>query len=156
MTRQSSVTPYRCHSFRRYERESKMTKCWICSTESDTSEHKIKRKDLIQMYGKGPYKGDHALVHFKSGRQSLIHGPNSKRIKFENNLCGECNSAFTQPFDLAYDKFIEWFENNKKFVFKKRVFDWKLVYGDDFLKLQTNLFKYFAKCLGCRIADHGS
>jgi hypothetical protein len=140
---------------RRYARESKMKKCWICSAESNTSEHKIKRKDLIQLYGKGPYKGDHALVHFKDGKQTLVHSPNSKRVKFESNLCNECNSAFTQPFDLAYDKFIVWFDNNREFVYRKRVIDWKIVYGDDFITHQTNLFKYFAKCLGCRIDDYG-
>ena len=131
-----------------------MSKCWICSANSNSSEHKIKRKDFIRLWGKGPYKGDDALVHFKDGKQTLIHGPNSKRIKFDNDLCDECNSSFTQPFDLAYDKFIDWFDLNKDLVYKKRVIDWKIVYGDEFVEKQTNLFKYFAKCLGCRIADH--
>ena len=107
------------------------------------------------MYGKGPYKGDHALAHFKDGKQTLVHGPNSKKLKFENNLCNECNSAFTQPFDKAYDNFIEWFDSNRDFVYKKRVINWQFVYGDDFVTQQTNLFKYFAKCLGCRIDECG-
>ena len=135
---------------------NKMNKCWICSAEANSSEHKIKRKDFIKLWGKGPYKGDSAIAHFKNGKQTLIHGPNSKKIKFDNNLCNKCNNSITQPFDLAYDKFIDWFDSNNEYVYQKRVIDWQTVYGDEFVEKQTNLFKYFAKCLGCRILDYGN
>lgn len=132
-----------------------MNNCWICKSDSNSSEHKIKRKDFIRLWGKGSYKGNNAIVHFKEGKTTLIHGPNSKRIKFDKSLCNHCNSSLTQPFDKAYDEFIEWYDLNKDFVYEKRVIDWKLVYGEDFIDKQTNLFKYFAKCVGCRIADYG-
>lgn len=89
-------------------------KCWICGKIADSSEHKIKKSNLVKLWGKGPYKGDNALLRLKNSQQDAIQGPDSAILKFNKNLCHNCNSTRTQPFDNAYDEFIQWFEGQKK------------------------------------------
>lgn len=45
--------------------------------------------------------------------------------------------------------------NLNRDVYSKRVIGWYRVYGESFGVKQALLFKYFAKCIGCRISDHG-
>lgn len=130
-------------------------KCWICGSEANSSEHKFKKKDFKRLWGEGPYRGEATIAHVANGTMSNVHGPNSDRAKFSPCLCEECNNSFSQPFDLAYDEFIDWFELNKLDVYQKRVINWEDVYGDSFPEKQRNLYKYFAKCFGCRIANFG-
>ncbi len=132
-----------------------MSKCWICKSPADSSEHKIKKSDLIRLWGRGPYKNDKGLLHFRVGNQKLIQGPDSSILKFDKTLCHNCNTTLTQPFDKSYDEFINYIDNNYKEILYKRMINFKSVYGDEFEGKQRDLFKYFAKCIGCRIADAG-
>ena len=77
--------------------------CGICGQPSDTSEHRIKKSDLVQQYGTGPYRGTETLMHFKAGRVSKVQGPDSALVKYRKDLCGQCNSSFTKPFDLIWN-----------------------------------------------------
>ena len=127
--------------------------CWICQSISQTGEHRIKKSDLVERFGKGPYGGPDAPVHIKEGRIRDVQGPASKLVKYEKNLCANCNNTFTQPFDKAYEEFIAWIAKNRVEVISRRVIDLEVVYGSDWETKQRNLFKYFAKCLGCRLDE---
>ena len=67
--------------------------CWICGQPSETGEHRIKKSDLVQRFGKGPFRGGDTLVHVKAGRMRDLQGPDSKRVKYEKNLCAYCNNT---------------------------------------------------------------
>ncbi len=125
--------------------------CWICKKPSETGEHRIKKSDIVERFGKGPFRGDNALVHFKAGRSSDLQGPDSKLVKYEKNLCAKCNSSFTQPFDKAYEQFVAWVMVNEPAVLRRRVIDFEAVYGEEWESNQRNLFRFFAKCFGCRL-----
>jgi hypothetical protein len=56
---------------------------------------------------------------------------------------------------VAYEQFIAWVTDNEIDVLKRRVIDFEAVYGIDWEEKQRNLFKYFAKCFGCRIDGIG-
>ena len=129
--------------------------CWICGELSDTSEHRIKCSDFVQRFGKSPYKKDNELVHVKEDRIRPIQGPGSQLIKYEKNLCAECNNASTHSFDEAYKEFISWVTQNGQQILERRVIDFEVVYGADWQDKQLKLFKYFAKCFGCRISEAG-
>jgi hypothetical protein len=129
--------------------------CWICRKPSETSEHRIKKSDIIRQFGKGPYRGINGLTHVKSDKMRDLQGPDSSLIKYEKNLCSNCNNKVTQPFDVAYEQFIAWVTDNEIDVLKRRVIDFEAVYGIDWEEKQRNLFKYFAKCFGCRIDGIG-
>jgi len=129
--------------------------CWICGKPSETGEHRIKKSDLVEKFGKGPYRGDHTLVHVKEGRFRDLQGPDSELVKYEKNLCAYCNNTLTQPFDKAYEAFISWLMQNEAEVLKRRVIDFERVYGSDWANKQLDLFKFFAKCFGCRLDEAG-
>lgn len=128
--------------------------CWICQTNiADTSEHALKKTDIIRVYGKGSY---HKLrekqpIHFKNGTQTKLQGANSDVIKNPKDLCKVCNNTLTQPYDRAYDRFIEYIINHNDLILERRFIDFEEIYGKDFPTQQTNLFKYFIKSFGCRI-----
>lgn len=116
--------------------------CWICGQEANSKEHIIKKSDLTRVFGNGPYKGDNALAHIKNGRQQLIQGPNSDKIKYRDSLCHDCNTTATQPFDFAYNKFIDFIYENEQGILRKRFIDFADIYGPDFESGQRNLYKY--------------
>lgn len=128
-------------------------KCWICGVPAETREHKIKKSLLVALHGKGPYKGDDAMVHVKDQKIRDVQGPDSQRIKYSASLCADCNNRRTQPFDLAYHQFCEFVINNEADVLKHRVIDFHNVYGGTFECGQLNLFKYFVKMLGCHLSE---
>ena len=129
--------------------------CWICGNSSETCEHCVKKSDLVERFGKGPYPGDSALVHVKEGRVRRMQGPDSKLVKYEKNLCAYCNNTLTQPFDNAYETFITRVMQIQIEVLKRRVIDFEVVYGADWANEQRHLFKYFAKSFGCRLDEVG-
>ncbi|MEX0678078.1 MAG: hypothetical protein WD063_13435 [Pirellulales bacterium] len=129
--------------------------CWMCGKASETGEHRIKKSDLVERFGKGPFRGADALVHVKAEQMCDLQGPNSKLVKYEKNLCAHCNSTATQPFDKAYEQFVPWVMENEAEVLKRRVIDFEAVYGADWENKQRDLFKFFAKCFGCRVDEAG-
>jgi len=131
------------------------TYCWICKQVADSAEHRVKKSDLVSLHGTGSYKGEDALVLVREGKEFLIQGPNSKVVKYKKNLCAKCNNDLSQPFDKAYESFINYFLHNESIVLKRRFIDFKDVYGDEFEVGQRDLYKYFVKSFGCRLANDG-
>jgi hypothetical protein len=86
---------------------------------------------------------------------SKIQGPNSDTLKYQPNFCGNCNSSTTQPFDVAYEKFMKWIYENESQVLKRRFIDFSDVYGETFEADQRNLYKYYVKSFGCRLNEAG-
>lgn len=132
-------------------------RCWICGAPAKSAEHRLKKSDLVRLYGRGPYIGDDELLHFPEGRTEpiVVKGPNACSLKYTPSLCHNCNTNFTQPFDRAYDFFIEWVISHHDQVLRKRFINFAEVYGDKFEELQRNLFKYFTKSFGCRLVETG-
>jgi len=129
--------------------------CWICQAPADSAEHRIKKSDLVRVYGKGPYVGGAAPAHVRNQKVTNVQGPRSGRLKYPPSLCHKCNTTGTQPFDRAYDHFISWLYKNEPTVLGKRLINFEDVYGADFAAGQLNLFKYFVKSFGCRLRDSG-
>lgn len=130
-------------------------KCWICGKHADSSEHRVKKSDLLRHFGRGSYRGNSAVAHVTQGEISPVQGPNSDLLKYKASLCKHCNNTFTQPFDRAYDTFVRWVENNEDSVLFRRFIDFHDVYGSDFELSQRNLYKYFTKSFGCRLVYAG-
>jgi len=129
--------------------------CWICQAPADSAEHKIKKADLVRTYGKGPYVGGSAPVHVRGGKVTSVQGPGSTKLKYEPSLCQSCNTAGTQAYDRAYDRFITWLFENELAVLRKRLINFEDVYGRNFEEGQLNLFRYFVKSFGCQLVDAG-
>lgn len=130
-------------------------RCWICGKTADSREHVIMKTDLVRAYGKGSFSPESGPAHVKDGKIKTLQGPDSTGVKYQSSLCQDCNNAFTQPFDLAYDRFIDWILQNEESVLRCKFIDFQDVYGNEFAVSQTNLFKYFVKSFGCRLVDAG-
>jgi hypothetical protein len=131
-------------------------RCWICGAVADSAEHRIKKKDLIRAYGKGPYNRSTGPLHVRGGKLTPIQGPSSKRIKYAAALCHRCNTTATQPYDKAYDRFISWVFENEELVLRRRLINFADVYGLKFEVSQLDLFKYCVKSFGSRLIDAGA
>ena len=130
-----------------------MVKCWICGGVFNSREHKFKRSDLVRSSATWA-PGDRPYFVGSGGRRR-IPSADSRIATFGKVLCGDCNSARTQPFDRAYEVFSEWVNSANHNIMAMPQLDFSCIYGADFETAVLNLQKYFVKHLGCRLAsDH--
>jgi hypothetical protein len=130
--------------------------CWICEAPADSREHKIKRSDLVREFGTGAFD-DGDLLHAVEGQRCReLQGPNSSRLKYQPVLCGDCNSARSQPWDRAYEAFNSWVFEHQRTVLSRRFVNLYEVFGEEgVVESCPNLYKYFVKAFGCRLASAG-
>ena len=125
--------------------------CWICgSKDNPTREHKFKASDIRRHYGRQTM---YVAREEEDGFRSLhAQGPNSKHLKFESVICHHCNSTLTQASDRAYDQFVQVVGSESQAeIASQRAYE----YLEDAKGSEEyiNLFRYFAKLLGCHLAD---
>lgn len=130
-----------------------MRQCWICGDPATTAEHKIKKSDLVRVHGRGRAFSAANLSYKRSDDSVVVlQGPDSKWVKWTDVLCAPCNNHKTQPFDRAYEELIDYAEAHRAHLLESRQLDFGAIYGGEWREKQRNLFKYFAKALGCKIA----
>lgn len=125
--------------------------CWICGDPADSREHKFKKTDLARSSATWLPADQPYFVSGSGVRR--IQGPKSQLVTFGKVLCQKCNSARTQPYDLAYERFAKWVVDKDATLMAKPELDFAEIYGAEFETGVLNLLKYFAKHLGCRIAS---
>lgn len=130
--------------------------CWICRSPADSSEHRFKRSDLVRRYGRSWSSRDRPFILRGDGNPQRSQGPNDRLNKYEKTLCQPCNNARTQPFDRSYEIFSDWVFHEAGTLYRCGKLDFRKIYGrPNFAREVINLLRYFAKCLGCRLADAG-
>ena len=91
--------------------------CWCLDAPPDSREHRFKRSDLVQQFGRGPYLGsDETVVSTNDGKLVPVQGPRSSELKFRPNLCRRCNGARSQPFDKAWATFTAYVAANEEMI----------------------------------------
>jgi hypothetical protein len=129
--------------------------CWWCGGGADSCEHRHKASDLRREFGRDEYDARDVILSRSHGRpEVLVPGPNAKAAKFSNNFCARCNNERSQPFDRAYDKFVEWFLAHEAEVEQTGVVPLNEIF-EDYELGSYQLLSYFAKHIGNRIADCG-
>jgi hypothetical protein len=124
--------------------------CWICgSAEILTREHKFKASDLRRHFGA------HTMLVGVSGVEApmrIAQGVKSRNLKFKNTICERCNSSVTQESDHAYDRFIQLLEH---YGSDREAFQCAFNHPEFQIEgpLYTPLFRYFAKLIGCQLAE---
>lgn len=129
--------------------------CWWCGQPADTGEHKFKRSDLHRAFGRGAWGQDNPVIHVSVRGQGNLDSSNAARLKFTPVLCADCNSARSQPFDLAYERFADYFVINADRLLDEGSFDWAAVFPNDWRAGQLNVARYWVKHIGCRLAHEG-
>ncbi len=133
------------------------TKCWWCGSNELTGEHKMKKTELEMLYGKVYPKGN-LINHIKYKTETKgrnIQSSASNRVKFEQNLCKNCNGNRSQNFDKAYQILIEYYYLNRNRIKELKSINLEEVFGDDWNSQYLNVERYIGKHLGCRLAEIG-
>jgi hypothetical protein len=105
-----------------------------------------KASDLRREFSAEEYQaGD--IILSRSGEPVDLRGPNAQVAKFGNNLCARCNNERSQPFDRAYDRFIEWFLANEVAVEDSGLIPLNDVF-EDWEEGSTLVISYYAKSRG--------
>lgn len=126
--------------------------CWWCGAVADSQEHKFKLKNLKRL-SQGSKKnlvwvGDESYREIRSIKKS-------HHVRFRANLCASCNNTRSQPFDLAYDGFVDYLWSHGRRLQCYRYVNMKRIYGEDWNEQVRNLARYFVKQIGCRIEHDG-
>jgi hypothetical protein len=128
--------------------------CWWCGSAANSREHKFKRTDIEREFGRGPYRDGQTLVkHGYDQRPSDVTGSKSKVFKFEPTMCTRCNGERSQPFDAAYDEFMDYLSDNEAAVLGSGEVDLRMIFGVGWELKSLDLARYFIKHICCRLAN---
>lgn len=128
-------------------------KCWWCGDSATSREHRHKRSDVVRLFGYGKYEGPGAPVRGVGERLRDIRGPNSMQLKFPASLCHNCNTARSQPFDRAYEAFIDYLHEHGELILGNNLVDYKNVFGSRWRQQLGDLTRYIVKHACCRLAE---
>lgn len=132
--------------------------CWWCGSRELTGEHKFKKKDLERLYGKGTEfdKIGVSIIDYRSNKLAKkLQSSKSIFAQFEKSLCPQCNNSKSQPFDLAYDRLIEYYLKNEEEIKSEKYVDFFNIYGENWEEGKRNFSKYIMKHVGCRLSEAG-
>lgn len=129
--------------------------CWWCGRPADSREHRFKKSDLVAQFGAGSYISSGGVVRGIAGRLQEVQGPNSRAMKFAAFLCQACNNARSQPFDRAYERFIQHVVESEAVILRANAIDLGAVYGPSWRAGHSDFARYVAKHVACRLAEAG-
>lgn len=133
------------------------SRCWWCGSTDLTGEHKYKKTELELLYEK-VYGKNNLVNHIKYKTESNgknIQSSASDRVKFEKNICKLCNNTRSQKFDVAYEKFIDYYYQNRIQITESHVIDLEDVFGSSWEEGYLNVKRYIGKHVGCKLAENG-
>jgi hypothetical protein len=129
--------------------------CWICGSAGPLSkEHRVKRTDLQDLFGK--VSAEHPLYfHNNDRRNQRIISLKNDRLKSGGQICISCNSARTQPHDDAWTKLSRALRRRLPYMEAGQRFSGTRVFAPDTRRQMLYAHLYFVKLFGCHIADLG-
>lgn len=126
-------------------------RCWWCGEVADSREHRVKASQLRKMFS----TADHLMLSGKDGeRPTRLNGVKAKPMLFPKVLCAKCNNSRSQPFDEAYDMFVQKIWDDPEYFRDRSEFDMVDIFPDD-PDGEAKLARYYLKNIGCRIAEIG-
>lgn len=124
--------------------------CWICKINYvDSKEHKYKKDLLKKIAFNSSNKSDKPYLFNLNNSGGLLQGPASEKVQYDNIICSICNNQYSQPWDKAYSKFINFFIQDTCITHV----NFKQIFGINYIKDFINLYKYFTKSLGCALVN---
>ena len=125
--------------------------CWWCGGVADSREHRVKASQLRKMFA----SANHLFLSGKAGsRPTRINGIKANSVRFPKVLCRNCNNVRSQPYDVAYDKFVQKVWDDPECFRDRTEFDMAEILPDDPYGA-AKLARYYVKNIGCRIAELG-
>lgn len=128
-------------------------RCWWCGAPADSREHRLKKSDLVREFGKPPFTDLRTLTRFYGDDRHDFSGPGSRLVQFQPSMGMRCNNARSQPFDVAWDRFVTYLVEHEAEVLETRSLDLEAIFGTDWASAAADVERYVVKHLICRIAD---
>lgn len=126
-------------------------RCWWCGDVATTSEHKFKHSDLRRVAGESKHASN--VYKFSETYNGLLRSLNKgSQVRWGKNLCAQCNNATSQPFDRAYDRFVEYLLDSFEVLYQRRGVDWTDIFGDEWQQGVHDLSRYLVKQFCCMMA----
>lgn len=125
--------------------------CWWCGNLATSREHRHKKTDIIEVFGKE--LGGDAII-LKDNKTIDIQGPKSKLLKFPKVLCHDCNTRKSQSFDYSYDKFIKYIQANCDHLINTGQINFSEIFPDNTIEQKLNVLRYYVKHICCRLASN--
>jgi hypothetical protein len=130
--------------------------CWWCKKRASSAEHIYKKTDLGREFGwKKSFSENQPVIYRNEDEIIPIETPKSKVVKFSKNLCEECNTRKSQPFDSAYDIFTCYFKNYEKEIFENKLINFEEIYGQFWQEKFLDLKRYYVKNFCCQLNELG-
>jgi hypothetical protein len=126
-------------------------KCWLCGNEPNSKEHRHKKTDVKHIF-ENKFEGEPIII--KDHSHKKIQGSDSKLLKLEKVLCQDCNNNRSQPFDRAYDLFINYVLKNYDKILDTNILDFNEIVQDNTLEFKHNVLRYLTKAFCCRLATN--
>jgi hypothetical protein len=125
--------------------------CWICNRdEANSGEHKTKRSDLLAVLG-SPTQEKPFYYQDLERRNKAVKSLDAKILKMPIRICNACNSARTQPHDLAWEYISDQLRNCNlvigRWVRANRIF------RHDTRRQMVNVHLFFLKLFGCMLCE---
>lgn len=139
-----------------FNKNYKENTCWWCSSSTNklTGEHKFKRTDIERIFGDHKSIEKENLVRIVGGgeRKGQIKSSKSKNLKFEQNICFNCNGNLSRKMDIAYDDFREYFVRNKNEIKQNGYLKLSEIYVNSYEGF-SNLKRYIVKHICCYLVE---
>lgn len=128
-------------------------RCWWCLAPADSAEHRFKRSDLVREHGRGGYHGDAVLSRITADGRWTAKSSKARVLTFAQSMCQRCNNERSQPFDAAYDEFIELVWASEERVIADRRLDLAALWGTAHATRGDDVLRFFVKHICCRVAE---
>jgi len=126
--------------------------CWICGQTANSGEHRVKASDLRHLFSRVS-QSTPIFIKDHHGKPKSIGSLKSDQLKWKSKLCHTCNTALTQPYDLAWETLADYLRtapigaNTRKIRLDK-------VFPGSTQSSMLCVHLFFVKILGCLIVEH--
>lgn len=125
--------------------------CWICGSPATSGEHIIKRSDITKV--RGAISQQNPVLLTRDYKRYKIGSARNPRTKYADMLCETCNTTTTQPFDRAWDAFVDRVRPIADHGAMRRISTHD-IFGED-RQSDVDVQLYLAKVLGCAMKENG-
>lgn len=127
-------------------------KCWICGNPANSGEHRLKASDMRVLYKKVSQQRP-LYLHTQERRNLRINSiTRSSNLKFKAQLCHNCNTKLTAPYDRAWERLSKYLQNCSGLK-KGRVVKISNIFPGCIKQEMLNVHLYFVKLFGCAIKE---
>lgn len=127
--------------------------CWICGQEgAGTREHKTAAADLRALFRK-PTQKRPLYFHTNKRRNKPLGSVKADVLKFEHQICANCNNELTQPYDRAREQFFLTLLNREPAFPSGETFRPNRIFTYEVRRSMRCLHLCFVKWFGCMIAE---